>query len=248
MCLRMLSTSLSHCCWGTFSHSWCKNSSSPVLFDGLWPSIFLLIAFQRFSMGFRSGDWLAMTGFWSCGPTIHTLIDQAVWHGSLSCWKKQSSELGNIIRRKQDSCSLHKDECSWFQPCWSHPQIITDPPPNAEWHLNELAVIPVSGESFFAICLVSSFVVPVSAVWPCSHEPLSLKFWWNSLYPSASKARTEPFFSSLKMFSFQHFWMVIISYYLVPITFEILLVFGIQLVLLQEDSDDHSSVFYTFPH
>ena len=39
----MLSTSLSHWLWVTLCHSWCKNSSSSALFDGLWPSIVLRV-------------------------------------------------------------------------------------------------------------------------------------------------------------------------------------------------------------
>ena len=63
-----------------------------------------------------------------------------------------------------------------------------------------------------------------------------------SLYPSASKARIEPFFSFLKTFLFNSFGMVN-SFFFIPIAFELFLA----LFLLQEDSDDHSSVFYTFP-
>ena len=100
MCLGMLSTSLSHCRWVTLCHSWRKNSSSSALFDGLWPSIFLLITFQRFLMGFRSGNWAGRYGVLIWWSFIHTFTDLAVWHGALSCWKKHSSELGSIVRAK----------------------------------------------------------------------------------------------------------------------------------------------------
>lgn len=49
MCLGMLSTGLSHCCCMISCNSWGKNSGFSALFDGLWPSIFLLIMFQSFS-------------------------------------------------------------------------------------------------------------------------------------------------------------------------------------------------------
>ena len=142
MCLGMLSTSLSHCRWVTLCHSWRKNSSSSALFDGLWPSIFLLITFQRFLMGFRSGDWAGHDRVLIWWSFIHTFTDLAVWHGALSCWKKHSSELGNIVRAKGSKFSSRTTlYLAWFmrpsqrQICLipallKHPQIITDPPPN----------------------------------------------------------------------------------------------------------------------
>lgn len=51
-----LSTSHTRCCQVTFCHSWHKNVISSATSDDLWPSIFLLIRFQKFSI-FRSGDW-----------------------------------------------------------------------------------------------------------------------------------------------------------------------------------------------
>lgn len=107
MCLGMLSTSLSHCRWVTLCHSLHKYSSSSALFDGLWPSIFLLITFQRFLMGFRSGNWAGHDRVLIWWSFIHTFTDQ-VWHGAFSCWKKHSSELGNIVRAKGSKFSSHR--------------------------------------------------------------------------------------------------------------------------------------------
>ncbi len=65
--------------------------------------------------------------------------------------------------------------------------------------------------------------------------------------PFSCKARMEPFFSSLKTYLFSSFAMVN-NYYLIPITFEVLL--GLfspsSWILLQKDSDDHISGFYTY--
>jgi len=43
------------------------------LFDSLWPFVFLLIKFQRFSMGFRSGYWAGHARvliWWSLSPHL----------------------------------------------------------------------------------------------------------------------------------------------------------------------------------
>lgn len=87
-----------HCSRVTLFLSWQKNSISSTLFDGLSPSIFLFITFQRFIMGFRSGVWAGHDRVLIWWPFIHTFINLAVWHGILFCWKKQSSDLGNIIK------------------------------------------------------------------------------------------------------------------------------------------------------
>ncbi len=67
------------------------------------------------------------------------------------------------------------------------------------------------------------------------------------MYPFSCKARMEPLFSSLKTYLFSSFAMVN-NYYLIPITFEVLL--GLfspsSWILLQKDSDDHISGFYTY--
>lgn len=60
-----------------------------------WPSIFLLITFQRFLMGFRSGDWPGHDGVLILWPFIQTLINLVEWRGTLCWWKKQSSESRN---------------------------------------------------------------------------------------------------------------------------------------------------------
>ena len=53
---------------------------------------------QCFSMGVRSGDWAVHDRVLIWWSSIHTLIALAMWHGALTCWKDQSSEVGNIVR------------------------------------------------------------------------------------------------------------------------------------------------------
>ena len=60
---------------GDFMHAWRKHSSSSALFDGLWPSIFLLITFQRFSM----------VQVWRLGWPWQGL-DLVVFHPHLDCF------------------------------------------------------------------------------------------------------------------------------------------------------------------
>ncbi len=84
-----------------------------------------------------------------------------------------------------------------------------------------------SVETHFRPLPVCSFVVPnvcclTLFLWTAILEILRMEATWHSLYPSASKARIEPFFSSLKTFLFNSFGTVN-SYFLIPITFEVLL-------------------------
>lgn len=136
MCLGLLSTSPSHCFWRTSCHFWRKNKKSWALFDGLWPSIFLLVTFQRFFNGvqvWRLGwPWQGLDRV-----ILHPQLNRPVWTGALSCWKNQCSELGNIFRAEGSKTSsritLH---LVWFMhPSQREicpvpaPLIATDPPP-----------------------------------------------------------------------------------------------------------------------
>ncbi|XP_051548280.1 electron transfer flavoprotein subunit alpha, mitochondrial-like isoform X1 [Myxocyprinus asiaticus] len=68
---------------------------------------------KSFSMGFRSGDWAGHDRVLIRWSFIHTLIDLAVWHGALSCWTNQSSELGNIVRAEGSKFSSRKTLPLW---------------------------------------------------------------------------------------------------------------------------------------
>ena len=85
-------------------------------------------------------------------------------------------------------------------------------------------------------------------LWTIILENLGTEATWCSLYPSASKARIEPFFSSLKTFLFNSFGMVNCYFFSNYFWGTASTVFAIQLVLLQKDIDDHSTGYYTFPH
>lgn len=127
----------SHCCWLTLSHSWSTNSSNSALFDGLWPYICLII-FQRCSMGLRSRVLICWS---SSTPWLAWLYDTE--HrpaGKLSqlSWGTWSDKMEATILPGQaysllGSCVLQRDEYDWFQPCWSTPRIISNPPPNSTW-------------------------------------------------------------------------------------------------------------------
>ena len=101
----------------------------------------------------------------------------------------------------------------------------------------------------FVLCRSVALLSLMAAAWPCSYEILTIEATWRLLYPSASKTIIEPFFSSLKTFLFNSFGMFnshffFFNYFWGTTT----TVSAIQLVLLQEKSDDHSTVFYTFLH
>ena len=111
MCRDMLSASLSHCCWVTLCHSWRKNSSSSALFDGLWPSILLLITFQRFSMGFRSGDWAGYNRVLIWWSFIQVVLDENLLPSALTmfpnseeCFFQQDNALEVFIFLSLCSC------------------------------------------------------------------------------------------------------------------------------------------------
>lgn len=107
----LLSTSLLHCSWVTLCHFW--------HFNGFWPPSLLSITFQRFSMKFRCGncaghDWVLNT--WS---SIHTLIDLAVRHGALSCWKSPTPKWLFKLHLIQEYCNEHRSVFfSWVNKIW----------------------------------------------------------------------------------------------------------------------------------
>ncbi len=138
----MLSTSLSHCSWMTLFQAWCKNSSCWAWVDGLWPSSFLLITFQRFSRGFGPGVWAGHVRVLIWWSSIHSLIGQAEWLEPCPTLKKQSSAFGGIVRTEGNQfwpkitlyvASVTRRSRRWICPIQAllkHPQIITNPWPN----------------------------------------------------------------------------------------------------------------------
>jgi len=100
-----------------------------------------LSSLQRFSIGFRSGDWLvghARTLI--CFLQRHSLVILAVCFGSLSCWKTQPRPIFNALtegRRLFPKISqymaqviLSLIQCSRPVPCVeTHPKSMMLPPP-----------------------------------------------------------------------------------------------------------------------
>ncbi len=52
---------------------------------------------HRFSIGFRSGDWLGYSRTLKCFLQSHCLVELAVCLGSLSCWKTQPRTIFNAL-------------------------------------------------------------------------------------------------------------------------------------------------------
>lgn len=136
----ILSTRLSHCSWMTLCHSWRWNLSTTTLFNGLWPSILLLITFQRYSMRFRSWDWASHDRVLIWWSFIHTLIDLAVWHGALSCWKKIILRVGEYFQRRRKQVFfqlnlahglIHVSVAKTHLPDSSHPEAPADHQPSS---------------------------------------------------------------------------------------------------------------------
>lgn len=97
------------------------------------------------------------------------------------------------------------------------------------------------GVFFLNLCQSEALLSPVSATWPCSYESQSLKFLgWKQPESHCILLPVKPglnlFFLTQNFYFYYSFWVTTCT------------VFAIQLVPLQEDSDDHSSGFYTFPH
>jgi hypothetical protein len=70
---------------------------------------------SRSLMGFKSGDWAGHDKVLIWWSSIHTLIDLTVSHGTLSYWKKQSSELVNIVRAEGSKFSSRTTlYVAWF--------------------------------------------------------------------------------------------------------------------------------------
>ena len=95
---------------------------------------------QRFSIGFRSGDWLGHSRTLKCLLRSHSLVALAVCFGSLSCWKTQPRPIFNALTEGRRLLSkilrymapsiLPSIRCSHPVPfAEKHPQSTMFPPP-----------------------------------------------------------------------------------------------------------------------
>ncbi len=99
---------------------------------------------HRFSIGFRSGDWLGHSRTLKCFLRSHSLDALAVCLGSLSCWKTQPRPIFNAltegrrllakILRYIGPSILHSIRCSRPVPfAEKHPQSMMPPPMLHGW-------------------------------------------------------------------------------------------------------------------
>ncbi len=72
-------------------------SSRVVMFWGCRWATRTFNSLQRFSMGFRSGDWLGHSRTLKCFLRSHSFVARAVCLGSLSCWKTQPRFIFNAL-------------------------------------------------------------------------------------------------------------------------------------------------------
>ncbi len=121
----------------------CSRDFGPLLHTGLLQIFQVLGRFSslhRFSIGFRSGDWLGHSGTLKCFLRSHSLVALAVCLGSLSCWKTQPRPIFNALiegRRLLAKILLYMAptilpliRCSRPVPfAEKHPQSMMFPPP-----------------------------------------------------------------------------------------------------------------------
>ncbi len=77
------------CSWppGFLTHSSLQILSKSLRFRG-WRSTRTFSSLHRFSMGFRSGDWLGHSRTLMCFFLSHSFVALAVCFGSFSCWNQ----------------------------------------------------------------------------------------------------------------------------------------------------------------
>ncbi len=78
----------------------CSRDFGPLLHTCLLQIFQVLWSFSslhRFSIGFRSGDWLGHSRTLKCFLRSHSLVTLAVCLGSLSCWKTQPRPIFNAL-------------------------------------------------------------------------------------------------------------------------------------------------------
>ena len=135
-----LVTSFPHWSSVTLPHSSWHNSSNCLLFYGfrLWTLTFKV--FHKFSIGFKSGDWLGQLRVLIPLFSNHSFVSFAVCLGSLSCWStkfrpcpKEVADFSRFFSRI--SLYMLPFILPWItcnSPVPSdekHPHIIMEPPP-----------------------------------------------------------------------------------------------------------------------
>lgn len=122
------------------AHSSTQIFSRSVRFLGCRRETRSLSSLQRFSIGFRSGDWLGHASTLICFLRSHSLVFLAVCFGSLSCWKTQPRPIFNAltegrtlfpkISQYTPPVILSLMQCTRPVPCAEkHPQSMMLPPP-----------------------------------------------------------------------------------------------------------------------
>ncbi len=121
----------------------CSRDFGPLLHTGLLQIFQVLGRFSslhRFSIGFRSGDWLGHSRTLKCFLQRHFLVALAVCLGSLSCWKTQPRPIFNALTEGRRLLAkillcmaltiLPSIRCSRPVPfAEKHPQSMMFPPP-----------------------------------------------------------------------------------------------------------------------
>lgn len=120
---------------------------------------------------------------------------------------------------------------------------------------------PGQGRAVFPLCQSVFLLSPQSAAWPCLNKQLLCKFWGRKqcdahCIPLPVKPGLTPISCSFSLFIWPLLaWLLNIFLFQIINFFFSISFFNIffnwmflssKLVLLQEESDDHSSCFYTF--
>ena len=130
--------------WSVCSGTWNRKKAYFVCFSRLTDTyIYITRSFSslhRFSMGFRSGDWLGRSRTLICFFLSHPFVAFAVCFGSLSCWETHPRPIFSALtegRRLSPKISRYMAQFILSSTWWSrpvpltekHPQSIRFPPP-----------------------------------------------------------------------------------------------------------------------
>ncbi len=144
-----------HTAAGILAHSSIQVFSRSFRFWGCRWATQSFSSLHRFSIGFRSGDWLGHSRTLKCFLRSHSLVALAVCLGSLSCWKTQLRPIFNALTEGRRSLAkilrymapsiLHSIRCSHPVPfAEKHPHAsrlgwgswdCTHPSKHSEWSL-----------------------------------------------------------------------------------------------------------------
>ncbi len=102
--------SLWHCWGGMEAQVSLTVAFSSSVFFGLLFLIFLLTIHNRFSMGFRSGEFAGQSSTPTPWSFNQLLVLLAVWVGTKSCWKMKSASLKSWSAEGSMKCS----KISWY--------------------------------------------------------------------------------------------------------------------------------------